>query len=238
MHPDGVEHQRIHLKFQPRRQRNRSHHANRVFTESDLRITNRPYDSITQVFQTSDVVDDGKGGDVVKEGVYREIAPKGVFFGCAKRVVAVNQVIQRVRNAVARRRSSLRRGVLTLFSWRHLPAECRYLDDLLAEFDVRKTKAAADDPAVPKQLLDLVGMGGRADVEVFGSPPDEQVANTSADQVRRVVGLAESIEHFERVRVDVAARERVRGARNDPRFSHWTALYQTRNLRPISYSTS
>ena len=36
---------------------------------------------------------------------------------------------------------------------------------------MRKAEPAADDPAVPEQLLHLVGMRRRADVEVFGPAP-------------------------------------------------------------------
>ena len=101
-----------------------------------------------------------------------------------------------------------------------LAAERRDLDHLGAELDVREPEAAADDPAVPEQLLDLIRMRRRADVEVLGPAPEQEVANAAADQIGDVVGLPQPVEHFQRVGVDVAARERVLRARNDPRFDH------------------
>ena len=41
-----------------------------------------------------------------------------------------------------------------------------------------------------------------------------------------VIGLAEPIQYSKRVGIDIAAREYVLGARNDPRFGHRAALYQ------------
>ena len=102
----------------------------------------------------------------------------------------------------------------------HLAAERRDLDDLRAELHVREPEAAADDPAVPEQLLDLIRMRRRADVEVLGPAAEQQVADAAADEIGDVVELAQPVENLQRVRIDVAARERVLGARDDPRFDH------------------
>jgi hypothetical protein len=67
---------------------------------------------------------------------------------------------------------------------------------------------------------------GCADVEVFGLAAYQEVPNAAADQIRGVIGLAEPVQHFKRVGIDIAAREYVLGARNDPRFGHRAALYQ------------
>src|SRR6185503_11812962 len=104
----------------------------------------------------------------------------------------------------------------------------------------------ADNPAVPEQFLDLMRVRRRADVEVFRPPAQKQVADAAADEVGDVIGLAEPVEHFEGVGIDVAARERVLGARNDPRLSHRQALYQLSlgyplasfQFRPMPTSTS
>ena len=116
----------------------------------------------------------------------------------------------------------------------HLPPERRDLDHLRAELDVRQPEAAADDPAVPEQLLDLIRMRRRADVEVLRPAAEQQIADAAADQVGDVVALPQPVEDFQGVRIDVAARERVLGARDDPRLDHRTALYQNRKRRPLN----
>jgi len=83
-----------------------------------------------------------------------------------------------------------------------------------------QTEAPADDPAIAEELLDLIGMGGRADVEVLGAPSEQQIADAAADKVSDVVVLTEAIEDFECVWINVAARDRVLGARNDPGNGH------------------
>ena len=131
-----------------------------------------------QVLEAADVVDDGEGRDVVEQRVEREVAAERVLLGRAERVVAVDEVIvlavprlAALRRAVApalrvglglRLRLGFRRLLLG-----DLPPERGDLDDLRAELDVRQAEAAADDPAVPEQLLDLVRMRGGADVEVL-----------------------------------------------------------------------
>jgi hypothetical protein len=66
----------------------------------------------------------------------------------------------------------------------HVLSECGDLDRFHAKADVRKAEAPADDPAVPEELLDLVGMRRGADVEVLGPPAEEQIAYAAADQIR------------------------------------------------------
>ena len=64
---------------------------------------------------------------------------------------------------------------------------------------------AADDPAIPKEPLDLVRMGGRADVEILGLSPEQQIADASAHEVREVVVLVQPVQHSERVGIDLLA---------------------------------
>ena len=51
----------------------------------------------------------------------------------------------------------------------------------------------------------------------FGRRLEQQVANAAADQIRDVVVLVEPVQNFERVGIDVAARNRVLRPRNDGR---------------------
>src|SRR5207249_12148491 len=77
-------------------------------------------------------------------------------------------------------------------------------------------------------LLDLIGVRRRADVEAFRPAAEEQIAHAAADQIGDVLELTQPVQHLERVRIDVAPRDRVLGARNDPRLDHRPALYQRR----------
>ena len=69
-------------------------------------------------------------------------------------------------------------------------------------------------------------MGRRADVEVFRPASEQQVADAAADEIGDVIALAQPVENLQRIGVNIAARERVLLAWNDPRFDHRAALYQ------------
>jgi hypothetical protein len=70
----------------------------------------------------------------------------------------------------------------------------------------------------------------RTDVEILRAAADQKIADASPDQIRRVVELAQPIKHPQCVRVDVAARQRVLGARDDPWLDHRLAIVPNRQL--------
>ena len=76
---------------------------------------------------------------------------------------------------------------------RDLPPERGHLDRFRAELDVGESEPPSDDPAVAEQLLDLVRVRRRADVEVLGPAAEQQVAHAAADEVGDVVVLVELI---------------------------------------------
>ena len=105
-----------------------------------------------------------------------------------------------------------------------LAPEGRDLDRLGAELDVRKPEAPADDPAVAKQLLDLMRVRRRPDVEILGPTVQEQVADAAADQVRDVMVLVEPVEDLEGAGIDVSAGDRVGRTGYDGRLRHRLAV--------------
>src|SRR5215813_3506046 len=79
----------------------------------------------------------------------------------------------------------------------HLPSEGGHFDHLSSELDVREPEAAADDPAVAKEFLDLIGMSRSADVEILRLAAEQQVTHTTADEIGGEIRLPQSIEDFE-----------------------------------------
>ncbi len=196
-----------------------------------LRIADRSDHAGAQILESADVIDDRERRDVVDERVDGEVAPERVLLGSAEGVVVMDQVFAFGRGGIGRGDAVLH----DLLARRHLTAERGNLDDLRAELDVREPEAPADDPAVAKQLLDLVRMRRCPDVEVLWAPADEQVANAAADQIGDVVELPQPVENLEGVGIDVAPRDRVLCARDDPRLGHRWALYQKRKQRQLSH---
>ena len=93
---------------------------------------------------------------------------------------------------------------------------------------MRQTKPATDDPAVAKELLDLVRMGGGPDVEVLRVPAEQEIANTSADEVGDVPVFVQLIKDLERRRIDVPALNRVCSPRHDGRLHHRLRIIASR----------
>ena len=102
-----------------------------------------------------------------------------------------------------------------------------------------EAEATADDPAVAKELLDLVGMRGGADVEILRTACEQQVADAAADKVRDVLELAKPVQNLERIRIDVTARDRMLGCAERSSVRPWaTALYQKRKQWLLNVCTS
>src|SRR4051794_5255914 len=89
---DGGEHRRVNGEVEARGEGDGAQHAHRVFAKPYFRVANRAHHTRAEVVEAADVVDDRKRGDVVDQGVDREVAPEGVLFGRPERVVMVNQV--------------------------------------------------------------------------------------------------------------------------------------------------
>jgi hypothetical protein len=105
-----------------------------------------------------------------------------------------------------------------------LLAERRHFDRLRSEFHVREAEPTADDPAIAKQLLDVMRVRRRADVEVLRAPSQQQIAHAAAHEIGDVIVFVKAVQNLERVRVDVAAGDRVFGPRDDGRLHHQVRL--------------
>jgi len=70
---------------------------------------------------------------------------------------------------------------------------------------MRQAKAPADDAAVAEQALDLTRRGAGGEVEILGSNPEQQVADTAAHQVRLVAIRLEPMDDLERILIDCSA---------------------------------
>ena len=235
---DRLENRRVNLEFESCRQHDRAEHANGILEKADVRIADRANDARIEIPQSADVVDNRKGRDVVKEGVDREIATERVLFWGAVGVIPINEPISRRRgrdiSAVVlgdfRTVRRVRQLEVTLRGG-HLFAERGDFDDFGSELDVRQTEPTPDDPAVAKEFLDLVWLRRGADVEILRAPTEQEVADGTADEIRRVTALVQPIEHLEGVGINVTAGNRMCGPRNDRRLDHLAGDYSIIRLQ-------
>ncbi len=79
---------------------------------------------------------------------------------------------------------------------------------------MRQAEAAADQAAVAELLAHLLGRGVGGHVEILGVAADQQVPHGAADQIGLETGVPQAVEHAQRVRADVLARDGVLVARD------------------------
>jgi hypothetical protein len=89
---------------------------------------------------------------------------------------------------------------------------------------VGEPEAPADDPAVAKELLDLMRMRRCPDVEILRVAIQQEIAHAPADEIRDVVMLVEPVKNFEGAGIDVSARDRMGRTRDDGRLRHRTEV--------------
>ncbi len=190
----------LDLKTELRGEAHRPDHPDRIFAHAELGIANRADEPRLQIRDAADVIDDMERSRIVKQGVNREVAPKGIFFRGPERIVMADHRVAVVDYGFG------------------LAAEGRHLDIVRAEEDVDQPEAPPDQARVTKQITHLLRMGRRGNVEVFGPARQHQVAYPAADQIRGVSRLNQPVQDFENIRMDVASRDWMLRALEDLRF--------------------
>lgn len=215
----------VHLEAQPGAELDGAHHADGILLEPEVRIADGPDDPAVQVVHAPDVVEDRVVAHVVEEAVDGEVPPEGVLFGAPEGVVAADVQVGRLLVALLlfERQAVLEVG---------LAAERGDLHDLVAaEVHVRQPEAPADEPAVPEELLDLRRPRRGGDVEVLRLAPQHEVADPSADQVGGVPRAVQAVEDLQGVGIDVLARDRMLGPRDDL-WLHHPSMSKCESARP------
>ena len=80
-----------------------------------------------------------------------------------------------------------------------------------------QAEAAADEEGVAEELLDLIGVGVRADVEIGGLAAEHEVPHGASDEVGGEAVRVQAVEDLEAVGIDVAARDAMAAAVEDRR---------------------
>ena len=206
---DGLAYVFGHCKREARRELAGAEHPDRILPEADEGVADRAHDAPFEILDAAHEVEDGIRRDVVEESVDREVAAERVFLRRAERVVRADQEIVG--------------ALLALFALGRVGClpERRHLDDLPAfEEDVREAEAPPDHARVAKEAPDFLRSGVGADVEVLGRASRHEVADGSSDEIRLVAGAVQPVQDAQCVRVDIAARNGMFGARQDAGNTH------------------
>ncbi len=167
----------------------RAQHAHRIFAIARVRIADQAQCVLLEIVYAADIVAHAEIGDVVIERVHGEVAAQRVFLDRAVDVVAHDAPVDEMTIAAAVVAGAAKR---------------RDFDDLAAEHDVRKSKAAADQTAVAEQAAHLLGRRVGRDVEILRVAAEQEIAHCAADQKRLITGLVQPVQHAQRAVGDVA----------------------------------
>ena len=194
---------RVQVEVELGGEAHRPQHPHRILAVAGRRVADQPQGAGLDVLHAIGEVVDREVGDVVVEGVDREVAPQGVFLDVAPDIVTQQQAIVRLLGDVV--------GMVVV----RLATEGGDLDHLAAETDVHDAKAPADDPRVAKQLPDLLGRRVGGDIEILGHVAKQRVTDTPSDQEGLETGIVQAVEHLEGGITEMLTRDRVLGAGND-----------------------
>ena len=176
-------------------------HPHRIFAVAGQRIADHAQCPAPDIFEARGVVHDAEVGDVVVEGVDREVAAPDVL-------------VDRTVDVVAQDPAAV--GAFAFVAAVARAAKRRNFDDLAAEAHMREAEPPADQAGVAEKLPDLLGVGIRDDIEVLRVHAEQQVAYAAADDVRIEACVLEPIQDLERAIGDVGAADGVFGAWDDP----------------------
>lgn len=175
-------------------------HPDWIFLVTDEGVANDSQSTFFEVVQPTDIIDNGKGVDIVEEGIDCKVPPEGVLFWGAKDIFAKVMVVGRVFGEVV----SL-----------SVPAEGGDFDDFGPEANMGEPKAATDKKTVAEEFFDLPGGGIGCNVEIFRGSSQKKVADAATDEVSLVILTAQAIKNFQGLFVELFAGNMVFGAGED-----------------------
>ena len=167
-------------------------HADGVFAESDLWISDGADDSRVEVCEAVHKVHDLAGVDVTKQAVDGEVAPSGVVFHRAPLIVLGDEQL----------------GALFIFDLARRGAKGARLDHLGSIKHVYDFESSTDDAAVSKQPMDLLWRRACCRVEILGSQTKVEISHAPADKKGLVTASPELANHLNGIRIHALGRDR------------------------------
>jgi hypothetical protein len=143
-------------------------HSDRILLKPFIRIANGSDEPSLKVSHSADIVYDGEICNIVEKAINRDVSSQGIFFRCSKTFLS----------------DDLTFFCLNLFKFRSAPKR-RDLDDLPPPKKyMDQSKSAADDPAVFKKGIDLMGVSIGGHIEIFWALSQEKIPNASSHKIR------------------------------------------------------
>ena len=181
---------------------NDPNHSDRILLESFIGVADGSNNMSLEVGHPANVVHDGEIRNVIEEAVDREVPSQGIFRRRSKTICPKDGSICCVN--LLEFRSTPKRG---------------YLDGLFSlEENMNESETSADDPAVLKKGINLMGVGIGGNIEIFRGLAEEKVTNTSPDQISQESVPVKAVEDFQSLLIDHSSRDGMFRSWNDELF--------------------
>jgi hypothetical protein len=162
-------------------------HSYRVLLKSFLCVTDRSNDPAVEILYPPHIVNDRKIRDVVKKPIDGNVAAKGILSGRSETVRPDKRPIL----------------LFDLFEFRSA-SKGRDFNDLSSfEEDLNQSKPSADNSAVSKEGIDLMGVGIGRDIEVFWGFSQQEIPNASSYEIGQESMVTKTVENLEGFFVDL-----------------------------------
>ncbi len=202
---DGGFGARVEVEVELGGEAHRPEHPHRVLSIAGYRVADQPQGVGLDIADPVGEVVDREIGDIVVQGVDREVAAQGVFLDIAPDIVAQQQaIVGLLRDMV---------GMILV----GLATERGDLDHLATEANMHDAEASANDARVTEQVLDLIRRGVRGDIEVLGHMAQQRVTDAPADKEGLEASIVEAVEHLQGGVAEVLTRDGMFRAGNDAR---------------------
>jgi hypothetical protein len=136
--------------------------------ESFVRVPDRSDDLSPQVCHPTDVVYDGEICDIIEKTVHRDVAPQSILCRRSKTVCP----------------NDIPFLCLDFLKFRSTPESGHFDGFSSLKENLDQSESVADDPAVSKEGIDLMGVGIGGHIEIFRDFSKEKIPDASSDEIR------------------------------------------------------
>jgi hypothetical protein len=144
-----------------------SNHSDRILLKSFIGIADGSNDLMLEVSDSTDIVDNGKICNIVEKAINRDVSAQGILWRSSETFFS----------------DDLAFFCFHFLEFRSAP-ESGYLNNLSSfKKNMGQSKPAANDPTISKESIDLVGVRIGGDIKVFGDLSEEEISNTSTDEI-------------------------------------------------------
>jgi hypothetical protein len=156
-------------------------HSNGVMEKSFIRITDYPDDLPFEVGYAAHIINNRKIRNIIKQAIDRDVPAESILRRRSKTFLSDHLTL----------------FIFDLFKFRVTPesGDLNHLSPFKEDMD--QPEPSADDPAVFKKGMDLMGVSIRGDIKILRDLSEEKIPDASPNQAGKKTMPVEAVENLE-----------------------------------------